>query len=84
MSVATWHPQGVAPEHGKRYEFEDFVGARFEATFDRYLSVPMEGTDGQVGPGLRLEFLDRGAFETNLPIRFRDCAAGSGGDTTNG
>lgn len=77
-----WYEQGEVPVEGRRYEFEDFAGGRFTATFRRYRSFgTRSGLDGEAliadpdepaGPFLRLDFEDRQAFETNLPIRFRD------------
>ncbi len=69
-----WYPPGVTPTPGERYEFEDFVGARFTATLASWCSLPMENVDGNMSVGLRLNFDDRGSFETNMPIRFRDAA----------
>lgn len=67
-----WYPPGVTPTPGERYEFEDFVGARFTATLASWCDVPMDDSEGRPCVGLRLNFDDRHSFETNLPIRFRD------------
>lgn len=75
-----WHPPGVTPTPGERYEFEDFVGARFTGTLATWQTVPMNDADGRAGAGLRLTFDDRDAFETNLPIRFRAAAVPPEGD----
>ena len=69
---AGWYEPGVTPTPGERYEFEDFVGARFTGTLAAWMTVPMEDVDGRACTGLRLVFDDRSAFETNLPVRFRD------------
>lgn len=55
--------QKPPPTIGSRYRFTDFVGASFEATFAGHSTV-----DG----ALRLEFEDRGPFETNLPIDYEE------------
>lgn len=69
---AQWYEPGVTPTPGKRYEFEDFVGARFVGTLAGWESVDMEDIDGHLCRGVSLTFTDRCGFETNLPIRFRD------------
>lgn len=67
-----WYPPGVVPESGHRYEFEDFVGARFVGTFDRLEeNVRLDPPDDH-GPVLLLHFTDRPGFATNFPVRFRD------------
>lgn len=70
-----WYPQGVTPTPGERYEFQDFVGARFVATVREFHSVFYP--DEPVGERLllRIEFDDRPPFETNLPILFRELAS---------
>lgn len=69
-----WAGPGVTPTPGERYEFEDFIGARFVATVRAFSSVFYP--DEPVGERrmLRIEFEDRQAFETNLPVRFRELA----------
>jgi hypothetical protein len=71
MSERDWSPPGITPTPGERYEWEDFVGARWTATLVSWSSVQMDDVDGHPCVGLRLVFEDRGAFETNLPVRFR-------------
>ena len=69
-----WYAHGVTPEPGERYEWEPFIGSRFTATLASWSQIPMEDSIGEPCVGLRLTFDDRGALETNLPIRFRDAS----------
>ncbi len=54
-----WYPPGVTPTPGERYEFEDFIGARFTATLASWCDIPMEDIDGRTVIGLRLNFRRR-------------------------
>lgn len=75
-----WFALGVTPEPGRRYEFEDYTGARFVGMFERHRGLRHPVGDGDqfmvVGTDaeeiiLRIEFSDRISFETNMPVRFR-------------
>lgn len=75
VEVGGWYGPRVTPIPGERYEFEDFVGARFTATLTAWMTVPMDDVGGRECYGLRLVFDDHADFETNLPVRFRDAPA---------
>lgn len=75
VAYGPWYEHRRPPEPGTRYEFEDFVGARWEATLSSWCSVPMENVDGFACVGVRLNFDDHPSFETNMPIRFREVIA---------
>jgi len=70
-----WGAQGVTPEPGTRYEFEDFIGARFVGTLRAWSHVVVMDVDDRPTKGVCLFFSDRGSFETNMPIRFREVLA---------
>ena len=80
-----WYEKGVYPTEGERYEFEDFIGARFTGTFDHFethrtkplltggtMLEHLDPHDAKAVLYITLYFTDHPSFTTNMPVRFRD------------